>query len=119
MAVSKKAASSKAAPKADAGHSHEELDAKIASLEKKVLDLEGKLAGVLASVEALAQVKNDLDEAKEKIGSEVKELQENAKSWITKKKEAMDANSDGKVDFEEIYSYVVRRMNSRHKVPRK
>ena len=119
MAVSKKAASSKAAPKADAGHSHDEANAKIASLEKKVADLESKLAGILASVEALAQVKGDLDEAKAKLGSEVKELKENAKSWVTKQKEAMDTNNDGKLDFEEIYSYVCRRMNSRSPQPKK
>ena len=126
MAVSKKAASSKAAPKADAGHSHDEANAKIASLEKKVADLESKLAGVLASVEALAQVKGDLDAlsskyeaGKEKLGAEVKELKENAKSWATKQKEAMDSNSDGKIDFEEIYSYVFRRMKGRSSRPRK
>ena len=115
MAVSKKAASSKAAPKADAGHSHDEANAKIASLEKKVADLESKLAGVLASVEALAQVKGDLDEAKTKISAEVSELKEKAKSW----KEKADTNNDGKLDFEEIYSYVFRRWNSRSKRPRK
>jgi len=109
MAVSKKAASSKAAPKADAGHSHDEANAKIASLEKKVADLESKLAGVLASVEALAQVKSDLDEAKIKIGAEVSDLKEKAKSW----KQKADVNNDGQLSLQEIYSYVVKRMNRR------
>jgi chromosome segregation ATPase len=124
MAVSKKGgfkSTPKTEAKADSGHSHDELNAKIASLEKQVANLEGKLAGVLASVEAIAQVKNDLDAlsskyeaGKEKLGAEVKELKENAKSWATKQKEAMDSNKDGKVDFEEIYSYVFKRMRSRY-----
>tara|TARA_Y100000593_G_scaffold37696_1_gene73099 strand:+ start:311 stop:721 length:411 start_codon:yes stop_codon:yes gene_type:complete len=87
-------------------HSHADLESKIASLESKVEALEGKLAKVLASIEALAQVKKDLDEVKAKLGSEVKELRENAKSWVTKQKEAIDTNQDGKIDFEEIYEYV-------------
>jgi len=121
MATSKKGAF-KSAPKADAGHSHDEANAKIASLEKKVADLESKLAGVLASVEALAQLKGDLDAlsskyeaGKAKIGSEVQELKEKAKSW----KEKADVNNDGKVDLEEVYSYVVRRFQSRNSSPRK
>ena len=105
MAVSKKAASSKAAPKA-ASDNCAKCDAKIEALEKKILDLESKLTGVLASVEALAQVKSDLDDAKEKLGSEVKELKENAKSWIQRKKEAIDKNKDGQLDFEELYEYI-------------
>ena len=114
MAVSKKAASSKAAPKASSDDCAK-CDAKIEALEKKVLDLESKLAGVLASVEALAQVKSDLDDAKEKLGSEVKELKENAKSWVTKQKEKMDSNKDGKIDLEEIYEYVrLRGTGARH-----
>jgi len=31
----------------------------------------------------------------------------------------MDSNNDGKVDFEEIYGYVCRRMTSRQSKPRK
>ncbi len=109
MAVSKKAASSKAAPKA-ASDNCAKCDAKIEALEKKILDLESKLAGVLSSVSALAQVKNDLDEAKSKIGAEVQELKERAKSW----KEKADKNNDGKLDFEEVYAYVKRRLSSRN-----
>ena len=109
MAVSKsKAASSKAAPKADA-ECCAKCEADIKSLEKKILDLEAKLSGVLASVEALSQVKSDLDAAKSKIEAEVSELKEKAKSW----KEKADTNRDGKLDFEEIYQYVKRRMTSR------
>ena len=121
MPVSKSKAASKpkAAPK-PASDNCAKCDAKIEALEKKILDLESKLLGVLASVEALAQVKSDLDEAKEKLGSEVKELKENAKSWMTKQKEAIDSNKDGKVDFEEIYSYIYRRMKDRYNsAPRK
>jgi len=113
MAVSKKAASSKAAPKASSDDCAK-CDAKIEALEKKVADLESKLSGVLASVSALAQVKSDLDDAKSKIGAEMQELKEKAKSW----KEKADTNSDGKLDFEEIYSYVFRRMKSRNAKPR-
>ena len=87
-------------------HSHADLESKIVSLESKVAALEGKLAAVLTSVEALAQVKNDLDEAKAKLTSEVKELRENAKSWVTKQKEAIDTNNDGQLDFNEIYNYI-------------
>ena len=48
-----------------------------------------------------------------------KELRENAKSWTTKAKETLDANNDGKIDLEEIYSYVARRFASRNNRPRK
>tara|TARA_Y100001938_G_C8085042_1_gene431445 strand:+ start:1696 stop:2076 length:381 start_codon:yes stop_codon:yes gene_type:complete len=109
MAVSKKAASSKAAPKA-ASDNCAKCDAKIEALEKKILDLESKLTGVLASVEALAQVKSDLDDAKEKLGSEVKELKENAKSWITKQKESADSNGDGVITYDEVWEYCSRRI---------
>ena len=122
MAVSKKGglkSTPKTTAKADTGHSHDELNAKIASLEKQVANLEGKLAGVLASVETLAQVKSDLEEAKANLGSEVKELRENAKSWTAKAKETLDANNDGKIDLEEIYSYVARRFTSRNNRPRR
>lgn len=112
MATSKKGAF-KSAPTADAAHSHDELNAKIASLEKKVVDLESKLAGVLNSVNTLSEVKNELEEAKAKLGSEVKELKENAKSWMTKQKESIDTNGDGKIDMEEIYKYVSHRMGRR------
>jgi predicted nucleic acid-binding Zn-ribbon protein len=122
MAVSKKGgfkSASKTTAQVDTGHNHDELNAKIVSLESKVLDLESKLAGVLASVETLAEVKNDLEEAKVKISSEVKELRDNAKSWTDKTKEAMDTNNDGKIDMEEIYSYIWRRLRSRSKIPKK
>ena len=116
MAVSKKGgfkSTPKTTAKTETEHSHDELNAKIASLEKQVANLEGKLAGVLASVETLAQVKSDLEEAKSKLGSEVKELRENAKSWVTKQREATDSNKDGKVDLEEIWNYVHWQMNRR------
>lgn len=108
MAVSKKAASSKAAPKADSNDCAK-CDAKIEALEKEVSALKSQLAGVLASVEALTQVKSDLDEAKAKIGAEVNELKEKAKSW----KEKADTNSNGKLELEEIWNYVYRRLNRR------
>jgi len=114
MAVSKKAASSKAAPKAGSDDCAK-CDAKIEALEKEVSALKSQLAGVLASVEALAQVKSDLDDAKAKISAEVGELREKAKSW----KEKADANKDGKLDFEELYRYVWLRFNSRNNKPRK
>ena len=97
MAVSKKAASSKAASKADSDNCAK-CDAKIAALEKKVSELESKLAGLLAASDALDKVK-----------SEVSELKEKAKSW----KEKADSNSDGKLSLEEIYNYVMRRSNRR------
>ena len=59
------------------------------------------------------------DEAKLKLGSEVKELQENAKSWAQKTKENIDTNNNGKIDFEEIYSYIFRRFRSRNPNPKK
>jgi len=122
MAVSKKGgfkSTPQASAEAATGHDHSALNAKIASLEKKVADLEGKLRSVLASVDALSQVKIDLKEAKAKIGSEVKELRENAKSWSTKTREAMDTNNDGKIDMEEIYGYIWRRLRSRSSIPKK
>ena len=114
MAVSKKAASSKAAPKASSDDCAK-CDAKIEALEKEVSALKSQLAGVLASVQALTQVKSDLDEAKAKISAEVNELKEKAKSW----KEKADVNNDGKVDFEEVYSYVWKRLRSRSSSPKK
>ena len=108
MAVSKKAASSKAAPKADSNDCAK-CDAKIEALEKEVSALKSQLAGVLASVEALTQVKSDLDEAKAKISAEVNELKEKAKSW----KQKADTNNDGQLSLQEIYEYVRRRMSSR------
>jgi len=115
MAVSKsKAASSKAAPKADSG-SCAKCEADIKSLEKKLESLETKLKSVLDGIEAASKLKAELDEAKLKLGAEVSELKEKAKSW----KEKADTNNDGKVDFEEIYSYVRRRMGMRDWKPKK
>ena len=108
MAVSKKAATSKAAPKA-ASDNCAKCDAKIAALEKKIESLESKLKGLLDGIEAASKLKADLDEAKLKLGAEVNELKEKAKSW----KEKADTNNDGSVDFEEIYSYVYKRFNNR------
>lgn len=120
MAVSKSKAASKAkaAPKADA-ECCSKCEADIKTLEKKIEGLEAKLAGLLEGIEAASKLKSELDEAKLKLGSEVNELKENAKSWVTKQKEAMDANKDGKLDFEEIYSYVFRRIRSRNPAPKK
>tara|TARA_R110001592_G_scaffold285586_1_gene554049 strand:- start:89 stop:445 length:357 start_codon:yes stop_codon:yes gene_type:complete len=118
MAISnsKKAAAPKAkvAPKADADCCVK-CDAKIASLEKKVAALESSLKSVLEALNAASKVKSELDEAKAKLSAEVSELKEKAKSW----KEKADTNNDGKVDFEEVYSYVRRRMASRSSAPRK
>ncbi len=124
MAVSKSRAASaskakaKAAPKADA-ECCAKCEADIKSLEKKIENLESKLAGLLEGIEAASKLKADLDEAKLKLGAEVSELKENAKSWLTKQKEAIDTNNDGKLDLEEIYSYVWGRSKSRHPKPRK
>ena len=122
MAVSKSKAASaskaKAAPKADA-ECCAKCEADIKSLEKKIESLESKLAGLIEGIEAASKLKAELDEARLKLGSEVKELKENAKSWLTKQKEAIDSNNDGKVDLEEIYSYVRRRMTSRYPQPKK
>ena len=96
-----------------------ELASNLKSLEKKIESLESKLAGLIEGIEAASKLKAELDEAKLKLGSEVKELKENAKSWLTKQKEAIDSNNDGKVDLEEIYSYVRRRMTSRYPQPKK
>tara|TARA_B100000287_G_scaffold388780_1_gene398339 strand:+ start:50 stop:484 length:435 start_codon:yes stop_codon:yes gene_type:complete len=107
-------------------HSHKALESKLTAVEAKVSELETKLKGILTSLEALAQVKNDLDtlasqyeSGKAKLGAEVQELKENAKSWVTKQKEAMDTNNDGKVNFEEIYEYVWNRTRSRTPHPKK
>lgn len=112
MAVSKSKAASaskaKAAPKADADCCAK-CDEKIASLEKKVSELESKLKNVLDGIDAASKLKAELDEAKLKLSAEVNELKEKAKSW----KEKADTNKDGKVDFNEIYQYVKRRLNSR------
>ena len=81
-------------------------DAKIASLEKKVESLEASLKGVLEALNAASQVKSALDEAKAKLSAEVSELKEKAKSW----KEKADTNSDGKVDLEEMWGYISRRV---------
>ncbi len=114
MAVSKSRAASaskakaKAAPKADA-ECCAKCEADIKSLEKKIENLESKLAGLLEGIEAASKLKADLDEAKLKLGTEVNELKEKAKSW----KEKADTNSDGSLDFEEIYSYVYKRFNNR------
>ena len=87
-------------------HSHAELEAKVAALEAKVAELE-------ANTKLLADAADGVD----KVKVEIKELQENAKSWASKKKEAMDVNQDGKVDFNEIYRYVWNRLQSRHPGP--
>ena len=123
-AVEKPAEENVAAEKEN--HSHEALEAKVASIEVKISNLEAKLKGILSSIEALAQVKEELDtlasqveSGKAKLGAEVQELKENAKSWVTKKKEAMDTNNDGKIDFEEIYEYVWNRTRSRAPHPKK
>ena len=112
MAISnsKKAAAPKAkvASKADADCCVK-CDAKIASLEKKVESLEASLKGVLEALNAASKVKSELDEAKAKLNAEVSELKEKAKSW----KEKADTNSDVKVDLEEIWNYVQRRLNRR------
>jgi len=105
MAVSKKAASSKAAPKADSNDCAK-CDAKIEALEKKVAELESQLGGLGDALEGLT---NSYKLGKDKLVSEVQELKEKAKSW----KEKADTNKDGKVDFEEIYLYVKRRLSSR------
>jgi chromosome segregation ATPase len=86
-------------------------DAKIASLEKKVAALESSLKGVLEALDTASKVKSELDEAKAKLSAEVSELKEKAKSW----KEKADTNNDGKVNLEEVYAYVKRRMNSRNR----
>ena len=64
-------------------------------------------------VDAIDYFEAELDEAKLKLGAEVSELKEKAKSW----KEKADSNKDGKLDFEEIYTYVRKRMSSRHSAP--
>ena len=90
-------------------------DAKIADLDAKVADLENKLKGLLEGIEAASKIKNELDEAKLKLGSEVNELKEKVKGW----KEKADTNQDGSVDFEEVYAYIRKRLSSRNPKPRK
>ena len=118
MAVSKSKAASaskaKAAPKADA-ECCAKCEADIKSLEKKIESLESKLSGIIDGIEAASKLKSELDEAKLKLSSEVSELKEKAKSW----KEKADSNNDGKLDFEEIYSYVWKRLRARQSQPRK
>ena len=113
MAVSKSKAAApkaKAAPKADA-ECCAKCEADIKSLEKKIESLESKLSSILDGIEAASKLKSELDEAKLKLSSEVSELKEKAKSW----KEKADANSDGKVDLNEVYQYVKRRLQSRNR----
>ena len=118
MPVKKSAAKAKAPEAKDDCCAKCEVD--IANLRKQVSDLENKLKGLFEGIDAASKLKGELEEAKEKLGSEVKELQENAKSWVQKTKESMDSNNDGKVDLEEIYSYVWKRMRDRRRsVPRK
>ena len=81
----------------------------------KIADLEKKLKGLLDGIDAASKLKAELDEAKLKLGAEVNELKEKAKSW----KEKADTNNDGKLDFEEIYAYVRRRLNSRNPKPKR
>ena len=108
MAVSKKSSSAAKKPAESAAHSHAELEAKVAALEAKVAELE-------ANTKLLADAADGVD----KVKVEIKELQENAKSWVTKKKEAMDANQDGKIDLEEVYRYVFGRLRSRNSAPKR
>ena len=84
-------------------------DAKIEVLQNKVASLEASLKSVLEAISKAAKVKSELDEAKAKLGAEVNELKEKAKSWAEK----ADTNNDGKVNLEEIYAYVKRRTGSR------
>ena len=88
-------------------------DAKIEAVELKIADLEKKLKGLLDGIDAASKLKAELDEAKLKLGAEVNELKEKAKSW----KEKADTNNDGKVDLQEIYAYVWKRMRSRNSMP--
>ncbi len=90
-------------------------ESKVADLDKKVADLEKKLKGLLDGIAAASKLKTELDEAKLKLSAEVNELKEKAKSW----KEKADTNNDGKLDLEEIYSYVWRRRKSRSPAPKK
>ena len=90
-------------------------ESQIADLGKKVADLESKLKGLLAGIEAASKLKSELDEAKLKLSAEVSELKEKAKSW----KEKADTNNDGKLDLEEVYSYIWKRRRSRNPNPRK
>ena len=106
-------------PKAEVPECCKSCDEEIAKLKGQIAGLESKLQGLIAGIEAASKLKGELDEAKLKLGSEVKELQENAKSWVAKQKEAADTNNDGKVDFEEIYSYVYNRLKGRGQKPRK
>ena len=109
MAVSKSKAASaskaKAAPKADA-ECCAKCEADIKSLEKKIESLESKLKGLLDGIDAASKLKADLDEAKLTFGAEVSELKEKAKSW----KEKADTNDDGKLDWEEVWTYVSARI---------
>ena len=106
-------------PKANEPECCKSCDEEIAKLKGQISELENKLQGLIAGIEAASKLKSELDEAKVKLGSEVRELQENAKSWVSKQREAADSNNDGKLDFEEIYSYVYRRMKGRGSAPRK
>ena len=106
-------------PKAEAPECCKSCDEEIAKLKGQIAGLENKLQGLIAGIEAASKLKAELDEAKLKLGSEVKELQDNAKSWATKQKEAADTNGDGELDFEEIYSYVWSRLKSRYSTPTK
>ena len=108
MPVQKKSVASKskaAAPKADA-ECCAKCEADIKSLEKKIESLESKLKGLLDGIDAASKLKADLDEAKLKLGAEVSELKEKAKSW----KEKADTNDDGKLDWEEVWTYVSARI---------
>lgn len=98
------------------GHCHEELDAKIEALEGKVSDLENKLKGLLEDIEAASKIKGELELVKSHLSAEIKELSSKASAQVVSK---LDANGDGKINFEEVYSYVHARMKSRDPNPRK
>jgi chromosome segregation ATPase len=84
-------------------------DAKIEVLQNKVASLEASLKGVLEAISKAAKVKSELDEAKAKLGAEVNELKEKAKSWAEK----ADTNSDGKLDLEEMWVYISERVQGK------
>jgi chromosome segregation ATPase len=97
-------------------HSHADLEAKLVALEVKVSSLESKLTGLLESIEAASKIKSELEQVKSHLSAEIKELSSKASAQVVS---SLDANGDGKIDFEEVYSYVHNRMKSRSPVPKK
>lgn len=90
-------------------HTHADLEARVAKLE----EANELLLETVETMKAVVALKDDLAKAKEALGGDISELQSVAKELLNKVGKKMDSNSDGEVDFDEIYRYIRKRMASR------